>query len=107
MPPTCLIFRWKDILQYRSDRGFNPMKSLIQTMPKVAEEVMNKCITFSDLPRRDPEYSVTFDFSLLAPFDGDSTEEKTLSWVQLLWLNRNVRTFSHIRCPKLFCGGSG
>ena len=48
------------------------MKSLIQTMPKVAEEVMNKCITFSDLPRCDPEYSVTFDVSLLAPFDGDS-----------------------------------
>ena len=79
MPPTSLIFRWKDILQYRSDREFNPMKSLIQTMPKVAEGVMNKCITFSDLPRCDPEYSVTFDFSLLAPFDGDSTEDTNKS----------------------------
>ena len=48
------------------------MKSLIQTMPKVAEKVMNKCITFSDLLQCDPEYSVTFDFSLLAPYDGDS-----------------------------------
>ena len=72
MSPTSLIFRWKEILQCKADRGFNPMKSLIQTMPKVAKEVMNKCITFSDLPRCDPEYSVTFDFSLLAPYDGDS-----------------------------------
>ena len=72
MFPTSLIFRWKEILRCKADRGFNPMKSLIQTMPKVAEEVMNKCITFSDLPQCHPEYSVTFDVSLLAPFDDGS-----------------------------------
>lgn len=41
------------------------MAQLIRKMPKLAEEVMNKCITYSDLPQSDPEYSVTFDFSLL------------------------------------------
>lgn len=41
------------------------MAQLIRKMPKLAEEVMNKCITYADLPQSDPEYSVTFDFSLL------------------------------------------
>ena len=47
------------------------MESLIQSMPKLAEDVMSRCVTYSDLPRHDPEYSVTLDFSLLA-CDGES-----------------------------------
>lgn len=42
------------------------MKNLIKSMPRLAEVVMNKCVKYSDLPRDDPEYSVSFDFSLLA-----------------------------------------
>lgn len=42
------------------------MKNLIQSMPKLAEMVMDRCVTSSDHPRGDPEYSVTFDFRLIA-----------------------------------------
>ena len=54
-----------NILQYTADRGVNPMKNLIQSMPRLAELVMDRCVTRSDHSRGDPEYSVTFDFSLL------------------------------------------
>ena len=41
------------------------MKNLIQSMPKLAEMVMDKCVIISDLPPGDPKYSLTFDFSLI------------------------------------------
>lgn len=65
------MFRWKNILQYKAERGVNPVKNLIQSMPRLAEKVMSRCITYSDLPRHDPEYTATFDFSLLE-CDGES-----------------------------------
>ena len=34
-------------------------------MPRLAELVMDRCVTRSDHPRSHPEYSVTFNFSLL------------------------------------------
>lgn len=69
------VFRWKEILRCKAEFGINPMKSLIQTMPRLAEEVMNKCVTYSDLSPHDPEYSVTFDFSFLAPCDNKGEDE--------------------------------
>lgn len=45
------------------------MKNMIQSMPKLAELVMDRCVIRSHHPRSDPEYSVTFDFSLLANQD--------------------------------------
>ena len=41
------------------------MKNLIQSMPKLAEMVMDRCVSFSGHQRGDPEYSVTFDLSLI------------------------------------------
>lgn len=54
------------MFQHTVSRGANPMKNLIQSMPRLAKLVMDRCMTRSDHPRGDPEYSVTFDFSLLA-----------------------------------------
>lgn len=73
---TCfLVFRWKDILQCKPFHGLNPMRSLIQTMPKLAEEVMNRCVSLSDLPRHHPDYFKEFDFSLLSSCDAESGDD--------------------------------
>lgn len=52
------------------------MKNLIQSMPRLAEMVMDRCVTKSVHPRGDPEYCVTFDFSLLA-CQGDKEDAST------------------------------
>ncbi|XP_068747164.1 transient receptor potential cation channel subfamily A member 1-like [Montipora capricornis] len=67
--------KWKDILQCKAFSGINPMKGLIQTMPKLAGEVLDRCVTHSDLPRHHPDYFVEFDFSLLASCDIENEED--------------------------------
>ena len=52
------------------------MKNLIRSMPKLAEMVMDRCVTCSAHPPGDPEYSVTFDFSLIA-CQGDKGDAST------------------------------
>ena len=53
------------LFQYTGGSRANPLKNLIQSMPRLAALVMDRCVTRSDHPRSDPEYSVTFNFSLL------------------------------------------
>ncbi|XP_077977717.1 transient receptor potential cation channel subfamily A member 1 homolog [Glandiceps talaboti] len=42
-----------------------PMRKLIRKMPDVAKVVLNKCMAENKKDRMDPNYSITFDFSLL------------------------------------------
>lgn len=72
------------------------MKNLIQSMPRLAELVMDRCVTRSDHPRSDPEYSVTFNFSLLenqGKEDGVRAGKGNASSVQLLWSNVSGKDF--------------
>ena len=61
----CHFFSWMSLFQYTEGSRPNPMKNLIQSMPRLAALVMDRCVTRSDHPRSDPEYSVTFNFTLL------------------------------------------
>ncbi|KAL9979953.1 hypothetical protein ACROYT_G008476 [Oculina patagonica] len=67
--------KWMSFFQYTVDSGASPMENLIQSMPKLAEMVMDRCVTYSDHPRGDPEYSVTFDFRLIAD-QGDKEDKR-------------------------------
>ncbi|XP_015748041.1 PREDICTED: transient receptor potential cation channel subfamily A member 1-like [Acropora digitifera] len=51
------------------------MRSLIQTMPRLAEVVLSRCVSLSDLPRHHPDYFEEFDFSLLASCDVESGDD--------------------------------
>ena len=62
-------------LLWKPFHGLNPMRSLIQTMPKLAEEVMNRCVSLSYLPQHHPDYSEEFDFSLLASCDVENEDD--------------------------------
>lgn len=70
-----LVFRWKDILQCKPFHGLNPMRSLIQTMPRLAEVVLSRCVSLSNLPRHHKDYFEEFDFSLLASCDVESGDD--------------------------------
>lgn len=45
-------------------------------MPRLAQVVMDKCVTCSDDQRDDPDYSITFDFSILSG-PGDKEDPRT------------------------------
>ncbi|XP_032238212.2 transient receptor potential cation channel subfamily A member 1 [Nematostella vectensis] len=56
---------WFDILRPRPSDDVIPMQKIIETMPEVAEHVMDRCITCSSLPRHHHDYAVKFDLRLL------------------------------------------
>ena len=64
------------LFEYTVDRGANPLKNLIKSMPRLAQVVMDKCVTCSDDQRDDPDYSITFDFSILSG-PGDKEDPRT------------------------------
>ncbi|KAJ8026613.1 Transient receptor potential cation channel subfamily A member 1-like [Holothuria leucospilota] len=61
---------WKQALSSErkdpiSKRRVTPMRKLIENMPDVAQEVLNRCSEENGESKDHPEYSITFDFEFL------------------------------------------
>jgi len=67
---TCMALikhkRWREVLNHVDAQGFHPMEKLIATAPKVAEVVLNNCITTStDKGTNDVDYFISYDYQFL------------------------------------------
>ena len=61
--------RWKEVVHASSKDQIPAMEKLIQKLPEVAEIVLDQCITYDRRPINHLEYTVTFNFKPLDPFD--------------------------------------
>ena len=61
--------RWKEVVHASSRDQIPGMEKLIQKLPEVAEIVLDQCITYDHRPINHLEYTVTFNFKPLDPFD--------------------------------------
>ena len=61
--------RWKEVVSASSKDQIPPMEKLIQKLPEVAEMVLDQCISYCQRPTSHPDFTVTFNFSLLDPLD--------------------------------------
>ncbi|XP_074625241.1 transient receptor potential cation channel subfamily A member 1-like [Acropora palmata] len=66
--------RWKEVVHASSKDQIPAMEKLIQTFPEVAEIVLDQCITYDHRPINHLEYTVTFNFKLLDPFNSLSSD---------------------------------
>ncbi|RDD38141.1 Transient receptor potential cation channel subfamily A member 1 [Trichoplax sp. H2] len=68
---------WDKVMDIKAYDGFSPMKRLIEKMPTVAEEVLDKCIEESHHSRENFDYSVAFNFSYM-----ESTPEEMSTGIE-------------------------
>ncbi|XP_068761069.1 transient receptor potential cation channel subfamily A member 1-like [Montipora capricornis] len=66
--------KWREILSNRKFEGVTPMRRLIEKYPQVANVVLDKCIENSPHLDKDPNYSITHDFSFIFPKVGEDTD---------------------------------
>ncbi|KAJ8037647.1 Transient receptor potential cation channel subfamily A member 1 [Holothuria leucospilota] len=62
---------WEKAMSLRDSEGNTPLKMLIETLPKCAEIVLDKCILHSHSDHTRPDYAVTYDFRYIDPGPDD------------------------------------
>ncbi|KAL9957509.1 hypothetical protein ACROYT_G039148 [Oculina patagonica] len=66
--------KWREILNNKKCEGVTPMRKLIERFPQVAKLVLDKCIEPSSHLDTDPNYSITYDFSVLYTKPGEDLD---------------------------------
>ncbi|XP_073246127.1 transient receptor potential cation channel subfamily A member 1-like [Porites lutea] len=66
--------KWREMLSNIKFEGVTPMRRLIEKFPEVAKVVLDKCIERSPHLDTDPNYTITYDFSLIFPKEGENID---------------------------------